>query len=233
MNDKAKRYFIAGGIGILVSLAFMLLTMKADVQAIGPEGSSVGLAMLNGKLRDVIGYHSYWKTLTDLIAAIAILICCFFGAIGLLQLIRERSLAKVDPRILLLGVFYIAVVLVYVIFEIFPVNYRPVLEEGALEASFPSSHTMLSLCVLLSAIPVLRRILKNEIALQIASIALPVLAVLAVIGRLLSGVHWFTDIIGGILISAALLLIFMGGLELADRRVRRYRRSVKKRRRER
>ena len=230
MNDKAKKYFIAGGIFALVSVAFMLLTMKVDVQAIGPEGSSVGFALLNGKIRDVTGYHSYWKTLTELIAALAILICCFFGFVGLLQLIRERSLAKVDPRILLLGGFYIAVILVYVIFEVFPVNYRPVLEDGALEASFPSSHTMLSLCVLLSAVPVLKRIMKNEILLQIAAIALPILAVLAVIGRLLSGVHWFTDIIGGILISAALLLLFMGGLELADRRVRRFRRQVKKRR---
>lgn len=227
MSDRTKKLFGIGCIGILISLIFMMLTKMVDVQAIGPEGSSVGSARLNGAVRDLIGHHSFWETLTDLLGYLAILICCFFGLIGLLQLIRERSLTRVDPRILLLGIFYIAVILIYVIFEIFPVNYRPILEDGKLEASFPSSHTMLTLCVMLSAVPVLKRIMKIETVTATASLALPVLAGLAVIGRLLSGVHWLTDIVGGILISAALLCFFYGGLEIADRLVRRHRKGRK------
>jgi undecaprenyl-diphosphatase len=34
--------------------------------------------------------------------------------------------------------------------------------------------------------------------------------VIAVAGRLLSGVHWFTDIVGGVLISMTLLACFSG-----------------------
>ena len=39
-----------------------------------------------------------------------------------------------------------------------------------------------------------------------------------IMGRLISGVHWFTDIIGGILISSFLLMLFYSLINLEKRK---------------
>ena len=41
-------------------------------------------------------------------------------------------------------------------------------------------------------------------------------SVFMVVGRLLSGVHWFTDIVGGILLSAGLVMLYQTGAEKVE-----------------
>jgi undecaprenyl-diphosphatase len=126
----------------------------------------------------------------------------------------------VDNHILALGVFYVVVALTYILFEVLVINHRPVLIEGVLEASYPSSHTMLSICILGSAIIEIKKLFKNKKKLVITLDAISIVVmVIIVLGRLLSGMHWFTDIIGGILISLALVFIFHGVLKLIEKKI--------------
>lgn len=88
--------------------------------------------------------------------------------------------------------------LLYFLFEKVVINYRPVLIEGVLEASYPSSTTMLTPCVIPTAILQFKSRIKNVAIRKTVLTVLAIFAAFMVIGRLISGAHWLTDIIGGI-----------------------------------
>ena len=191
--------------------AFFLWTATIqfiDVQTIGPQGSSVGFATLNGFVHNLTGVHMYLYTITDWLGLVPLAFVMGFALLGLVQWIKRKYLLKVDYSILVLGGFYIVVMAVYVLFEVFVVNYRPVLIGGILEASYPSSTTMLVMCVMPTAIMQFNARIKNNILKRFVASAITVFVVFMVICRLLSGVHWFTDIIGGALLSAGLVMMY-------------------------
>ena len=187
------------------ALLFTVLIKLVDVQQIGPNGSSVGFAALNGAVANALGVRLFWYDVSETLGYLAILVCLFFAALGIYQLIKGKSLKAVDPRILILGGLYALTVVLYVLFDKFALNYRPVLENGVLEPSYPSSHTMLSLVAFGSAYLLVSRYFREEKPRRIISAAALVLLFLTVLSRLLSGFHWLTDIIGALLISGALL----------------------------
>ena len=209
MKKRNKKNF---GIAIGLLVTFVVWTIAIsylDVQAIGPRGSSVGFATLNGFFHNLTGVHMQIYTITDWLGLVPLCFVLGFALLGLLQLVKRRSLFKVDYSILVLGGFYIIVMAAYVFFEIFVINYRPVLIAECLEASYPSSTTMLVMCVMPTAIMQLNeRIGKKRLRKMIAGI-LSIFTVFMVIGRLLSGVHWMTDIIGGALLSAGLVMLYV------------------------
>ena len=131
-----------------------------------------------------------------------------FAILGLVQLIKRKNLFKVDYDILILGGFYIIVFTTYILFEVFAINYRPVLINGYLEASYPSSTTLLVMCVMPTAIIQMNKRIHNEKVRKVVKYAILVFTSLMVIGRLISGVHWFTDIIGGVLLSTSLVMFY-------------------------
>ena len=192
---------------------FLALTAAlhfVDVQPIGPNASSVGFASLNGAFHSLTGENLFLYELTDILEFIPFAAVLCFAVIGLIQLVKRKSLLKVDPDILLLGCLYVAVGIVFVFFELYEVNYRPVLIEGVLETSYPSSTTMLILTVMPSAAMQMQKRINN-ITIMICSVAIcSAYTVFMVAARLISGVHWLTDITGGILISAALVLLYAG-----------------------
>ena len=97
-----------------------------------------------------------------------------------------------------------------------------VLTDGALEASYPSSHTMLVICIMGTAIMQFRRLLPEKKGLRIfLDGAAVLLIVVTVVGRLLSGVHWFTDILAGVLLSSALVMLYFSALTWLEEKVRR------------
>jgi undecaprenyl-diphosphatase len=179
-----------------------------DIRTIGPEGSAVGFASLNGFIHRLTGVRMSLYTVTDWLGLIPLGIIFAFAVLGLMQWIRRKSLRSVDPDILLLGGFYLIVMTFYVFFEIFAVNFRPVLIEGILEVSYPSSTTMLALCVMPTAAMQFRRRIQNRVFRRWLVISITLFTAFMVIGRLLSGVHWFSDIVGGILLSAGLDLLY-------------------------
>lgn len=198
-------------ISILLLTLFILWTtavIHVDVQPIGPCGSSVGFAGLNVLVHEITGVHHTLYILTDYLGLVPIFVCIGFGILGLYQWIKRRSILKVDFSILLLGGFYITVLILFVFFEQFIVNYRPVLIDGILEASYPSSTTMLVMSVMPTATMQFRSRITNQ-ALKTAVTAVTVtFTILMVILRLISGVHWFTDIIGGALLSSGLVALY-------------------------
>ena len=208
MKITRKRCFI---VGICMLGAFVLWTVLvsfSDVRAIGPEGSLVGLAGINGYVRDIVGVNWFMYAITDWLGLVPVAVCVGFAVFGLIQLIKRKKLVLVDRDILVLGGFYLAVMAVYILFEFVVINRRPVLIEGYLEASYPSSTTMLTLCVMLTAIIQLKARIKNKAFRRAVICAIAAFAAFMVIGRIISGVHWITDIIGGVLISGGLVSLY-------------------------
>lgn len=185
-----------------------VLVSCVDVQAVGPLESEVGFAAMNLLVHERTGVHLSLYVLTDWLGLVPIGFMMSFGCLGLAQWIRRKHITKVDSSILVLGGFYLVVLAVYGFFEVVVVNYRPVLLEGILEVSYPSSTTVLVLCVIPTAIMQLRGRIRNRTVKGTITWLLAAFAVFMVVGRFLSGVHWFSDIIGGILLSAGLVLIY-------------------------
>ena len=204
---KKKNLWVPAMILIVVSILYTVLVKFVDVGEIGPEGSKVGFQMINGYVHSMIGVQEFWYKVTKYLGIIPFIYVGYYGVIGLMQLLKGKSLKKVDQRILALGGFYVVVGLVYVFFEKVIINYRPVILEEGLEASYPSSHTMLALCICLSSLLISKYYVKKEYKRVVDGITVSLMTVL-VVGRILSGVHWITDIIGGILISLALVYTY-------------------------
>lgn len=208
MKEYRKREWLTG-IALLAAFAlWTVLIRHIDVRNVGPKGTAVGFAAINVWFHRLTGVHMRIYAITDWLGLVPILICACFGALGLVQLVRRRSLLKVDADILLLGAYYGVVILGYLFFEMVPINYRPVMIDGKLEASYPSSTTLL----VLSVMPTLkyqsdRRIANPATRKAIAAFAIAFSAFM-VIGRLIAGVHWITDIVGSVLLSSGLYVIY-------------------------
>ena len=196
---------------ICILVAFLLWTVAIrhiDVQAIGPQESAVGFATINQFVHNLTGVHMILYTITDWLGLVPLGFVMGFALLGLIQWIKRKHLLKVDYSILVLGGFYIIVMAAYVLFEVFVVNYRPVLIGGTLEASYPSSTTMLVMCVMPTAIMQFNASIKNNVLKRCVATAITAFIVFMVIGRVVSGVHWFTDIVGGALLSAGLVMMY-------------------------
>lgn len=215
MKENKKRELLTG---ILLLAAFVVWTMlirRIDVQNAGPLGTEVGFAAFNVWFHRLTGVHMLIYTVTDWLGLVPVIICMCFGALGLVQLVKRKSLLKVDPDILLLGIYYVLVILGYLLFEMMPVNYRPILIGGFLEASYPSSTTLL----VLSVMPTLKyqadRRMAEPMLRRIITVFAIAFSMFMVIGRLISGVHWATDIAGSVFLSSGLFMIYRSMAEYA------------------
>ncbi len=202
-----KKNIIICLILIIMSLFFTFLVKNVDVKAIGPNESLVGFADFNKFFYDLIGNNMIIYKITEILGIIPIIMSLIYVYIGLKELITRKSLLKVDKEIYILALFYVVVVLVYIFFEKFIINYRPIIIDGVLEPSYPSSHTLMSICLCGSSIIINKKLFKSKF-FKFENILSFILIILIVIGRFISGVHWFTDILGGIIISSTLLAIF-------------------------
>ena len=192
---------------LVISIIYTVLVKTVDVKAIGPDNSEVGFSKLNESFKNLVGYKESIYKITELLGLVILLLVAFYGINGLIQLIKNKSLKKVDRELIVLGVFYAVVLLTYVFFEKVVINYRPFIIDGSKEASYPSSHTMLALCVGISSLMISKKYMNRKY-LKIFNIATIVIMSLVFIGRTISGVHWISDIIGGVLISMTLIMCF-------------------------
>ena len=208
MKKENQRSFCIAACILLAFLLWTVALLFVDVQAIGPLESAVGFATINQFVHNLTGVHMSLYTITDWLGLVPLGFVMGFALLGLIQWIKRKHLLKVDYNILILGGFYIVVMAVYVLFEMLVVNYRPILIGGILEASYPSSTTMLVMCVMPTAIMQFNARIKNNVLKRFVASAIIAFIGFMVIGRLVSGVHWFTDIIGGALLSTGLVLMY-------------------------
>ena len=208
MKKENQRNFCIATCMLSAFLLWTAAIQLIDVRAIGPRGSTVGFATINRFVHNLTGVHMSLYTITDWLGLMPLMFVMGFGILGLVQWIKRKHLLKVDYNILVLGGFYIVVMAVYVIFEMVVVNYRPVLINGYLEASYPSSTTMLVMCVMPTAIMQFNVRIKNDVFKRCVTSVIISFIIFMVIGILVSGVHWFTDIVGGALLSAGLVLLY-------------------------
>ena len=208
MSKIIKRNLISLCILLILFLVLLFCLLWVDVRAIGPNGSTIGLATINQYVWKMTGVNMNWYYITDYLGLIGIFTAFLFALLGLSQLIKRKSLSKVDLDIYFLGVFYVVLIVIYGFFEINVVNYRPILMDGNLEASFPSSHTLMICCVMGSAMLQFKMRIKNRIILNVVNAMSVIVMLVTVMGRLISGVHWFSDIIGGLLLSGIMVSLY-------------------------
>lgn len=205
------------GIGLLIAfLLWTALILLVDVQPLGQNGTNIGFATFNCWFHNLTGVHMSIYTITDWLGFVPIFVCMLFGGLGLVQLIQRKNLFKVDYDILILGVYYIVVIAGFLAFEVFPINYRPILIEGVMEASYPSSTTLLVLSVMPTLVFQVKRRVQNYRIIKIVTSLTTLFSLFMVLGRLIAGVHWFTDIVGGILLSTGLFYMYKAVILLWD-----------------
>ena len=202
-----KKYILPS-ILLICFVVFTILVKCIDVQPVGPQNSLIGFATVHTAVHNFFGEHHLWYVLTQLFGVLAIGVAAAFACTGLVQLIKRKSLLKVDRSIIALGIVYIVVIILYVLFEKIAINVRPIITDEGLEPSYPSTHTMLILTILGTARYAVKKLFQNPKIVQILQILCLVIMILTVIGRLICGVHWLTDIIGGLLISTSLVSFY-------------------------
>lgn len=218
MKRSNKTYFIITAALFLLFIVFTILVKTVDVAVPSFDGTrpAVGFMHINAASHEMLGVSELWYDISDVMGIFVLLIVAFFAVLGLVQWIRRKSIKKVDGVILLLGAFYVLVAVFYVLFEVIVINYRPIMIEGVWEASYPSSHTMLVCCVMGSSIAAVSRLCAARKWTVIYGAASSAVIAVTVVGRLLSGVHWLTDIIGGVLLSAALVMLYVSFLKYIE-----------------
>ena len=210
-----KKKTILSAISAVLFVLLIIMLKTIDVKPLGPADTLIGLSALNTSFHSLTGVDYFLYKVTDILGTLALMVAALFALIGLIQFIKRRSIIKVDGEIKCLGILYIVTLFIYALFEKLIINYRPVILPGDTlpEASFPSSHTMLTLVIMVSTILIVGKYIKDSRLLLSARIICGVIAAVTVIGRLLCGVHWLTDIAGGILISLVLLFLFSAVLD--------------------
>lgn len=207
---KEKKKIIVSLILFVVALIYTILVKNIDLAQIGPNGSIVGFSKMNSLISNYIGVNMIWYKITNFIGLISAFLVIYYVLIGIKQFIKEK---KVDDKIIILGIFYIVFAIVYLFFEKIIINYRPTLINGELEASYPSSHTLLAICICGSSIIMSKYYINSSKARKVINILTYILMFTIIVGRILSGVHWASDIIGGVLIGLFLLVTFKNLIE--------------------
>ena len=225
MKANGKRILFSGILLITVFAIWTLAVLTVDVKPSGVNGTNIGFAALNGWFHEFTGVHMNLYIITDWLGLVPIAACLMLGIVGLMQWVKRKSLWKVDYDIIL-GIYYIVVISEYLLFEMIPINYRPVLINGLMEVSYPSSTTLLVLSVMPTCIFQANRRIKNTSARKMLNILIGAFSIFMVVGRLVSGVHWLTDIIGAILLSVGSFCIYKGLVLMNDDKNRRLRNGI-------
>lgn len=218
MNRKEIKVAVVGFVNVIAFAVWTLMIETIDVKPVGINGTDVGFATLNRWFHNLTEVNMTLYKITDWLGLIPVFACMIFGVVGIVQLIKKRNLFRVDYDILLLGLYYVVIIMCYLVFEMIPINYRPILINGFMEASYPSSTVLLVLAVMPTVVFQTNRRIGNDIIKKIICIIIIIFTLFMVIGRTVSGVHWITDIIGSILLSTGLFFMYKTAVLMSDRK---------------
>ena len=208
MKKNGKKLLILGTALLVMFEIWTWLIQCVDVHSAGQKGTEIGFAAFNCWFHRITGVHMAIYTITDWFGLVPVFICMVFGGVGFVQLIKRKCLFKVDRDLIFLGIYYVVVIFGYLIFEMIPINYRPIQIDGILEASYPSSTTLLVLSVMPTLVFQVNRRSTNLVFRRFVCVMTIVFSAFMVIGRLVAGVHWFTDIVGAVILSTGLYCLY-------------------------
>lgn len=209
MHNRASRASAIAGVVCLVLFALLAaLLLTVDRAPIAGDGSLVGLASLNASAHSLLRESHLAETLSNVLLVVPLASMLALAVMGIRQIVVRRSLAGVSRDLWFLLGLYVVMLVLYVLFNHVSINNRPLLQDGVCEPSFPSSHTLLAVTTLGAAmVQAGQRMRKGGARTTVVAVCAVAMAAL-VIARALSGVHWATDILGGILLGAALVAFY-------------------------
>lgn len=200
--------FILAIVFLVLSAGFIYGCKNINVDKVGPNKVEVGYSSINEKVFNKLGKNDKYDKISDYLLYEAMATVGIFGVIGLYQLIRRKSLLKIDGDIWMLAWYYVLVVAVYVGFDKLSINLRPILTEKGAEPSFPSSHTLITFCFLgVTMIQASDRVRKKALRWFINIVCIGSMLAMPIL-RLLAGMHWFSDVVGGIIIGHVFVLAY-------------------------
>ena len=94
MKTNGKKRLVIGGILIALFVLWTALIQIIDVQSVGQNGTDIGFASFNRWFHKLTGVHMTVYAITDWLGLIPLFVCMIFGVIGMVQLIKRRSLFK-------------------------------------------------------------------------------------------------------------------------------------------
>lgn len=207
MRKKSLIQFVAV---TLIAVVFTVLVKIVDVGFVSSTGSLVGFSSVNIPFSQKFGFNPIFYKVSEVLGYLIFLVIAVFAFIGCYQLIKRKSLMKVDKDLYALAITYVFTFALYIFFDkVLVINLRPIIMAGEsiAEPSFPSSHTLLAVSVLGTAISECGKIRRKSFRVSLV-IVLAILMGATVLSRLFSGVHWVTDIIAGILWGEVMMTLY-------------------------
>ena len=205
---QANKKLLCSIFTTILFIVYTILVKVVDVKSVPTTSTFVGFGTLNLWFHQLTKENLFLYQLGDWLSIIPLLICAVYAMIGCFQLIKRKSILKVDYQLLILGFYYVLLLGIYLLFEVIPINYRPILINGVLEVSYPSSTTLLVLCIMKTFAYNIKIYLNDKQSKRIIISLTMIYSIFMIIIRILSKVHWITDIIGAILLSNALYYLY-------------------------
>ncbi|MBQ3830409.1 MAG: phosphatase PAP2 family protein [Spirochaetales bacterium] len=205
LETKQRTCTVLGLAFLVIFLLFTYMVMKYDTAPVGFGGSVIGFSRFNTAFHELFPGDKGCYAASETLGYICLMLAGANAIIAIADFIRHRGIMNMHRRNIITMCYYAVVVAFYVLFEFVVINQRPT----EAEASYPSSHTMLALCVLYSEFVLLGFAAERNRSWASVFRIVCIVAMLSMIAfRLLSGVHWFTDICGGILLSLSLMMFY-------------------------
>lgn len=205
MKKFINLYTILGCASLFLFILLMIL-LNADKAVIAESGKEVGLSSINNLVK--YSYKENLDLMTDLLFYVTFTVVVFEGCLGIIQLVTRKSLFKVDKEIIIFGISLVVMVVLWLVFDhLLKINVRPI---DANEGSFPSTHVMMATFLALASHAFI--CMKYETRLpKYLSLVLAIIIISTItFGRVACGMHYITDVTGGLFMGLALYFITFG-----------------------
>lgn len=207
---KKYLYWLIPSISLVLFIIWTILVKTVDVHYITDIGF-LGFYSVNQNINDWVKTlnNSLFDKISNILLIVSIVTVFIFAIVGLVQLIKRKSFAKVDPIIYILLGLYVLSAIFYLVFELMKINFSPLSTKEDIKTSYPSTHLFISCSYVSAAVFVLFEYFDFKKIIKYIILGLLVIFVAIVfIIRLMSGNHYFTDLIGGLLLTISLVSLF-------------------------
>lgn len=214
MKKFINLYTILGA-SFLFLFILLIILLCFDKAVIAENGYEVGLSHINNLVN--YSYKENVDLMSDLIFYVTFIVVIYAFSIGLYQLIKKKSLYKVDKSIIIFGIALVIAIIVWLLFDkVIELNIRPT---HKIEGSFPSTHVMLATFFALSCHGFLCLRDQDKLIKYSSLVLAIIIIVIVTITRVIAGVHYITDVCGGLFIGLSFYFCTFGLIKAFDKKV--------------